>query len=245
MIHEAGIDLIQKTEEAERSSLRHKTNKKMKTVTLSGSLRANVGKSDANALRVKGHVPCVIYGAGEQIHFSTDERSFRDVIYTPETSIVEVNIDGKKYKTVLQESQFHKVTDKLLHADFLQIVDGKPVTVQLPVKTIGQAEGVKAGGKMTLKMRKLKVRGLINKLPENIELNVEGLVIGKSISVGDLNLDGITILHPKNISIVSVQTTRNVPAEEVKATVTTAAATPAATAAAPAKAAPAKDAKKK
>ena len=201
----------------------------MKTVTLSGSLRANVGKSDANALRVKGHVPCVIYGGGEQIHFSTDTRSFRDVIFTPDTNIVEINLDGKIYKTVLQESQYHKVTDKLIHADFLLIVDGKPVTVQIPVKAVGQAEGVKAGGKMTIKMRKLKVRGLINKLPERIELNVDHLTIGKTISVGDINIDGITILHPKNISVISVQTQRAVVAEEVAAPVTTgtAAATPA------------------
>lgn len=213
--------------------------KKMKTVSLSGSLRANVGKSDANALRAKGHVPCVIYGGGEQIHFSADERAFKDVIYTPETSIVEIDVNGKKYKTVLQESQFHKVTDKLIHADFLQIVDGKPVIVSLPVKAVGQAAGVKAGGKMSIKMRKLKVRGLINKLPERIELNVEPLEIGKTISVGDISLDGIEILHPKNISVISVQTTRAVVAEETPAAATT--ATPAATtAAAPAKAAAAK-----
>ena len=221
----------------------------MKTVTLSGSLRANVGKVDANALRVKGHVPCVIYGAGEQIHFSADTRAFKDVIYTPDTNIVEINVDGKTYKTVLQESQYHKVTDKLIHADFLQIVDGKPVTVHLPVKAVGQSEGVKAGGKMTVKMRKLKVRGLINKLPERIELNVDHLTIGKSISVGDINLDGIAILHPKNISVISVQTQRTVVAEEVAAPITTGAATPAAAAATPAAgakaAAPAKDAKKK
>ncbi len=219
----------------------------MKTVTLSGSLRANVGKVDANALRVKGHVPCVIYGGGEQVHFSADERAFKDVIYTPETSIVEIDVNGKKYKTVLQESQFHKLTDKLIHADFLQIVDGKPVTVHLPVKTVGQSAGVKAGGKMSIKMRKLKVRGLINKLPERIELNVEAIEIGKTISVGDIKLDGIEILHPKNISVISVQTTREVVAEVAPAAITTAAATPAATAAAgdAKKAAPAKDAKKK
>ncbi|MFO0358750.1 MAG: 50S ribosomal protein L25/general stress protein Ctc [Sphingobacteriaceae bacterium] len=201
----------------------------MKTVSLSGSPRANVGKADANALRAKGQVPCVIYGAGEQIHFSADERAFKHIIYTPETSIVEIEVGGKSYKTVLQESQYHKITDKLIHADFLQIIDGKPVTVHLPVKTVGQSEGVKAGGKLAVKLRKLKVRGLINKLPERIELNIETLGIGKSISVGDINLDGIAILHPKNISVVSVQTTRNVVAEETPAA--------GATAAAPAKAA--------
>ena len=186
----------------------------MKTVSLSGSLRTNVGKSDANALRAKGQVPCVIYGAGEQIHFHADERAFKNIIYTPETNMVEINVDGKSYKTVLQEAQFHKVNDKLIHADFLQIVDGKPVTVSLPVKTTGQAEGVKAGGKLNVKLRKLKVKGLINKLPQNIELNIETLSIGKSISVGDIKLDGVEILHPKNIAVVSVKTTRNVVAAE-------------------------------
>src|SRR5688572_20244849 len=151
----------------------------MKTVSLSGSPRANVGKTDAAALRIQGRVPCVIYGAGEQIHFSADTRDFKEIIYTPETNLVEVDIEGKKYRTVLQEAQFHRIKDTLIHADFLQVSDNKPVTVQLPVKTIGQSEGVKAGGKLTIKMRKLKVRGLINKLPEFIELNVEKLAIGK------------------------------------------------------------------
>ncbi len=186
----------------------------MKTVSLSGSLRTNVGKADANALRAKGHVPCVIYGAGEQIHFHADERAFKNIIYTPETCIADISVDGKSYKTVLQEAQYHKINDRLIHADFLQIVDGKPVTVALPVKTVGQSEGVKAGGKLNVKLRKLKVRGLINQLPEWIELNIEKLGIGKSISVGDVQIEGVEILHPKNIAVVSVKTTRNVVAAE-------------------------------
>jgi large subunit ribosomal protein L25 len=230
----------------------------MKTVSLSGSPRANVGKSDANALRAKGHVPCVIYGGGEQIHFSADERAFKDIIYTPKTNIVDISVDGKNYKTVLQESQYHKITDKLIHADFLQIVEGKPVTVQLPVKTIGQAEGVKDGGKLYVRLRKLKVKGLINKLPESIDLNIEKMTIGKSIAAGDIKIDGVTVLHPKNVSVVSVQVTRAVAVEETPAAgaTTTAAAgatttpaagattTPAAGAAAKT-ATPAKDEKKK
>jgi len=206
----------------------------MKTVSLSGSPRANVGKSDANSLRVKGQVPCVIYGAGTQMHFYADERAFKDIIYTPETSIVEIDLDGKKYRTVLQEAQYHKINDKLIHADFLEIVDGKPVTVLLPVKTIGQSIGVKEGGKLTIKMRKLKVRGLIDKLPERIELNVENLGIGKSIAIGDINVDGVSVLHPKNISVVSVQTTRQVVADVEAKPATTAAAPAAAATAAPA-----------
>jgi len=216
----------------------------MKTVSFSGSPRANVGKTDAAALRNQGRVPCVIYGAGEQIHFSADARDFKEIIYTPETNLVEVDIEGKKYRTVLQEAQFHRIKDNLIHADFLQVSDNKPVTVQLPVKTSGQAEGVKAGGKMTIKMRKLKVRGLISKLPEFIDLNVEKLAIGKAISAGDINIDGITILHPKNISVVSVDTTRAAVAEEATPAAAGTAA-PAAAAKAAAPAAPAKGAAKK
>jgi large subunit ribosomal protein L25 len=213
----------------------------MKIVSLSGSPRASVGKVDAKALRTKGLVPCVIYGFGEQIHFSADERHFKNIIFTPETNLVEIDINGKKYKAVLQEAQYHKINDKLIHADFLLVTEDKPVSVQLPVKAIGQAEGVKAGGKMTIKLRKLKVRGLISKLPESIDLNVEKLGIGKSISAGDIHIDGLTLLHPKNISVISVQTTRVV-VEEAPKTATTATATPAATATA---AAPAKAAAKK
>src|SRR3954470_20564497 len=157
----------------------------MKTVSLSGSTKTNLWKTDAASLRTHVRVPCVIYGAGEQVHFSADARDFKQIIYTPETNLVEVELEGKKYRTVLQEAQFHRITDRLIHADFLQVNEEKPVTVQLPVKTIGQAEGVRAGGKMTVKLRKLKVRGLISKLPESIELNVEPLSVGKGISAGD------------------------------------------------------------
>lgn len=202
----------------------HKKIKKMKTVTLSGSPRASVGKTDATMLRNSGRVPCVIYGAGEQIHFSADERHFKNIIFTPETNLVEVDVNGKKYKTVLQEAQYHKINDKLIHADFLQVSEDKPITVQLPVKAIGQAQGVKDGGKMTIKLRKVKVKGLVSKLPDSLDLNIEKLTIGKSISAGDIHVDGITILHPKNIAIISVQTTRAVVAEEVAPKATTAAA---------------------
>jgi large subunit ribosomal protein L25 len=217
----------------ETGFLKHPQKKqKMKTVSLSGSPRANVGKTDANALRAEGRVPCVIYGGGEQIHFSADERHFKDIIYTPETNLVEVELEGKKYRTVLQEAQFHRINDKLIHVDFLKVTDDKPVTVQLPVKTAGQAQGVKDGGKLVIKMRKVKVKGLISKMPESIDLNVEKLGIGKSISAGDIHIDGLTILHPKNISVVSVQTQRAAVEEVAATTATTAAATTAATPAA-------------
>src|SRR5437868_7023468 len=109
----------------------------MKTVTLSGSPRANVGKTDANALRAKGMVPCVIYGAKDQVHFYADIRAFRDIIFTPDTNQVNITVDGKSYNAVLQEAQYHKINDKLIHADFLEVIEGKEVIVQIPIKTIG------------------------------------------------------------------------------------------------------------
>ncbi len=205
----------------------------MKTVSLSGSLRANVGKTDAAALRSKGMVPCVLYGNGQQVHFYADERHFKDILYTPDTKLVQLQIDSNAYQTIVQESQFHRITDRLMHVDFLMVDNQKPVTLMLPVKTHGQSEGVKAGGKLNIKMRKLKVRGLISKMPDAIELNVESLQIGKSISAGEIVLDGLQILHPSNISVVSVQVTRAAVSEE-SAAATATPATPAATPAAPA-----------
>ena len=185
----------------------------MKAVQLSGSPRANVGKVDAKAVREKGFVPCVIYGGKEQIHFQADERAFKPIIFTPNAHIVEVNLDGKVYRTVLQEAQYHKITDRLIHADFLEIVDGKPVTANIPVVIVGQSEGVKKGGKLVLKVRKLKARGLADKLPDTIEIDITKLDIGGSIAVGDIQVEGATLLNAKNVSVVSIATTRAVAAK--------------------------------
>ena len=185
----------------------------MKSVTLSGSLRANVGKVDAKAIREKGNVPCVIYGGTEQIHFEADIRAFKPVIFTPNAHIVEINLDGKVYKTVLQDAQYHKINDKLIHADFLEIIEGKPVTANIPVVLTGQSEGVKKGGKLVLKLRKLKARGLANELPDSIDISIDKLDIGDSIAVSDIEIKGVTLLNAKNVSVVSVQTTRAVAAE--------------------------------
>jgi large subunit ribosomal protein L25 len=185
----------------------------MKSVQLSGSLRANVGKVNAKAVREKGNVPCVIYGGKEQIHFEADIRAFKPVIFTPNAHIVEIDLDGTVYKTVLQEAQYHKINDKLIHADFLEIQDGKPVTANIPVVITGQSDGVKKGGKLVLKMRKLKVRGIAAALPDTIEIDITKLDIGHSIAVGDINVEGATLLNAKNVSVVSVTTTRAVAAE--------------------------------
>ncbi len=184
----------------------------MKSVQLSGSPRANVGKVDAKATREKGFVPCVIYGGKEQIHFQADIRAFKPIIFTPNAHIVEINLDGKVYKTVLQEAQYHKINDQLIHADFLEIQDGKPVTANIPVVIVGQSEGVKKGGKLVLKVRKLKARGIADKLPDTIEIDITKLDIGGSIAVGDIQVEGATLLNAKNVSVVSIATTRAVAA---------------------------------
>ena len=185
----------------------------MKAVQLSGSLRANVGKVNAKAVREKGNVPCVIYGGKEQIHFEADIRAFKPVIFTTNAHIVEIDLGGKVYKTVLQEAQYHKINDKLIHADFLEIQDGKPVTANIPVLITGQSDGVKKGGKLVLKMRKLKARGIADKLPDAITIDITKLDIGDSIAVGDITVEGATLLNAKNVSVVSVVTTRAVAAE--------------------------------
>jgi large subunit ribosomal protein L25 len=185
----------------------------MKSVQLSGSLRANVGKVNAKAVREKGNVPCVIYGGKEQIHFEADIRAFKPVIFTPNAHIVEIDLDGKVYKTVLQEAQYHKINDKLIHADFLEIQDGKPVTANIPIVITGQSDGVKKGGKLVLKMRKLKVRGIAATLPDTIAIDITKLDIGDSIAVADISVEGATLLNAKNVSVVSVTTTRAVAAE--------------------------------
>ena len=208
----------------------------MKVVPLSGSPRTNVGKVDANKLRNTGKVPCVLYGGKDQTHFSADERDFKHIIYTPEVCFVEIDVNGKKTKAILQEAQYHKVTDKLLHVDFLEITEGKAVTMNVPVKLHGQSEGVKAGGKLNFKQRTLKVRGLADKLPGQIDINIENLLIGKAVAVGDIKIEGVEILNPKNISVVGVNMSRNV-VEETPAAAKAAPAPAAAKAAAPAAAA--------
>lgn len=186
----------------------------MKSVSISGSPRANVGKKDAKALRVAKQVPCVLYGGKEQVHFAADEAAFKNLIYTPSVHTVDLDIAGKKFSAILQEAQFHKVKDNLLHVDFLEIVPGKPVTMNIPVKTTGTSPGVRAGGKLVKKLKTLKVKGLVEKMPDAIELAIDALEIGQGIRVADVKLDGLTLLNAPNITIVSVQVTRAVAAAE-------------------------------
>ncbi len=213
----------------------------MKSVSISGSLRANVGKKDATALRNANQVPCVLYGGKEQIHFSVPSPEFKNLIYTPEVQTVDLTISGKKYNAILQEAQFHALTDNLLHVDFLEIIAGKPVTMNIPVKTTGTSPGVRAGGKLVKKLKTLKVKGPVEKMPDNISIAIDSLEIGQGVRVADIKVDGLTLLNAENVTVVSVQVTRAAVASADEAAK---AATPAKAAAAPAKtAAPAASAK--
>ena len=181
----------------------------MKTVSLSGSLRENVGKKDTKALRKAEMVPCVMYGAGEeQVHFATSEKNFKKILFTPETYIINFEVNGKTYKTILQDVQYHPVTDKVLHADFLIVKDNMPVNVTLPITLEGSAAGVMRGGKPKLGIRKVKVCGLIKDLPDYIKVNINNVNIGEAIKVKDLNIENVTPITPGYTVIFAVNTAR-------------------------------------
>ncbi len=180
----------------------------MKKVSMSGSPRENVGKKDAKRLRREKMVPCVLYGGKDQIHFFTPEASFKDVVYTPEACLLIVEIDGKKFNAILQDIQYHPVSERILHADFLEIFDDKEVKMALPVHLIGNSPGVIKGGKMQLKLRKLQVLALPGDLPDFVEINISKMEIGDSVKVGDLSLDKVTLLDPESAVIVMVKSAR-------------------------------------
>lgn len=180
----------------------------MKAIFMSGSSRTNVGKKDAKALRGEGLVPCVLYGGGKQIHFSAPEKAFKPLLYTPDVHTVDLDIEGAKYKAILQDIQFHAISDKLLHADFLEVSDDKPVNIAIPVKATGNSVGVRAGGKLKIKLRKLKVRALLNDLPDTIDVDITPLEIGQGVKIGQLDVQGVTFLESPNIEVLGVSATR-------------------------------------
>ena len=180
----------------------------MKTVSLSGSLRENVGKKDAKKHRKEGNIPCVMYGGKEQVHFVASDKAFRKLIFTPEVYIFNLDIAGKTYNTIIQEIQYHPVTDNILHIDFLEIQPEKPVVIGVPVKVTGTAPGVLKGGKLILKTRKLKIMALLQYLPDEITVSIDPLDIGDSVKVKDLNVENITFMDPPNTVIIGVRTAR-------------------------------------
>ncbi len=180
----------------------------MQTFDLKGTKREAGGKKAAKALRASGNVPCIVYGGEKEITFSVVEGDFRNLIYTPNVYIVNLNIDGVVKTAILKDIQFHPVTDKILHVDFLEIFENKPTTIAIPVKLVGNSEGVKAGGKLQLEMRKLNVKALPANLPDNLEIDITNLGLGKTIQVGELSYENLEILNAKNAVVVAVKLTR-------------------------------------
>jgi large subunit ribosomal protein L25 len=176
----------------------------MNSIAISGSPRENVGKRDAKELRYAGKVPAVLYGGKEQVHFAIDAPALRDLVYTPEVNFAELEIAGKKYNAVMQDIQFHPLTEKIQHIDFLQLFDDKAVTLEVPVKLTGTSPGVKEGGKLVQKLRKLKVNALPKDLPQFVEVSIESLTVGKSIRVRDLITDKYAITNVMEDTVVSV-----------------------------------------
>jgi large subunit ribosomal protein L25 len=199
----------------------------MKTVSLSGSLRENVGKKDARKNRRDFKVPCVMYGGKEQVHFTADEKTLMKVMHTPVAHIIELDVNGTVHPTIVQDVQYHPVTDRLLHVDFLQILPEKPVVISVPVKITGTAPGVLRGGKLIKKMRRLKIKALMPSLPDDITLSIDNLEIGDSIKVSDLKIDNVTFLDPASSVIVGVRTARAVVEEATPGTEGTTEAAPA------------------
>ena len=227
----------------------------MKTITLTGSKRTSVGKKEANALRRDGKVPCILYGGKDIVHFEAIEKDFKHLVYTPDVHIVKLDVGGKQTDAILKDIQFHPVTDRIQHVDFLEVLSDKPVVMDIPVRFNGTAVGVKEGGQMLKKLTKIRLKGLISKIPATIEINIENMKIGDYIRIKDISYDGITFLHEPVVTIVAVKTTRAVVEEITPAAAAAAAvagapavaavgAAPAATPAAGAGAAPVKEEKK-
>lgn len=180
----------------------------MKKVSLSGSPREGVGKKDAKAIRTAGNVPAVLYGGDSQSHFSISRLALEKIINTPDVFQIELDIDGKKTNAIIKDMQFHPTTDLAIHVDFLELFADRDITVGLPVRTVGSAIGVVAGGAKMMNFRKLDVRGLPSDLPEYMELDVTNLEIGDGIRVRDVQVPGCTILQDPSAVIVAVKTTR-------------------------------------
>ena len=182
----------------------------MKSITIKGSERESVGKKATKALRNAGKVPCVIYGGEKPLHFAAEELSFKDLVYTPNAHTVVVDLEGgKKYDAVMQDIQFHPVTDSILHVDFYQLFKDKEVTMDIPVRLLGNSPGVRNGGRLLFRKRKLSIKALPDNLPDFFDIDISKLRIGGNISVSTLLKDEFTILHPENTVVVQVKAARN------------------------------------
>ncbi|WP_029904455.1 50S ribosomal protein L25/general stress protein Ctc [Prevotella sp. 10(H)] len=183
----------------------------MKTFELKGEVRTDLGKKATKAFRKEDKIPAVIYGgekADAAIHFVVTNSDVRKLIYTPEIFLVDLAVGKDSYKAILKDVQVHPVTDEILHLDFLHVFESKPIVIDVPVVLDGLAEGVKAGGKLSLDLRKLKVRANYDKVPEKVHIDVTNLALGKSVQVGELHFEGLELLNAKNAVVCRVQLTR-------------------------------------
>lgn len=180
----------------------------MKSLEIKCNVRNSLGKKDSKKLRAQEKVPCVLYGGGENVHFWALEKDFRSLVYTPNVYLVDLNIEGKVHHAILQEIQFHPVSDRIQHIDFIQISPDKKVAIDIPVQLNGVPVGVKEGGKLMIAMRKVKVRALPKNLPDILEIDVTNIGLGKTIKIGDIDFPNIEMLDAKNSVIASVRLTR-------------------------------------
>jgi len=180
----------------------------MKTFQIKGTARQEIGKKANKALRANDLVPCVIYGGDKIVHFQAHENEFRKLIYTPKVYQTEIDVDGTVYKAFMQALQFHPVTDKLLHIDFLEIRENVPVKIEIPVRLDGYAKGIQQGGRLKANLRTLKAKGFSKDFPDEIVIDVTELNLSESIRVGDVQVPGIEILNAKSVPVATVVVTR-------------------------------------
>lgn len=182
----------------------------MQSVTLQGTVRTDLGTKYAKQLREQGQVPCVMYGGDHPVHFYAPTLAFRDLVYTAEARMASIEVEGKTFNAVIQDMQFHVLNDSLTHVDFIQVLEGKPVTIQVPMILTGNARGVRSGGKMKFTLRNLKVKGLINDLPSSIEHDITELRIGQAIRVAEIKKGKpYEILNADSAVVVSIAMSRN------------------------------------
>ncbi|TXB65139.1 50S ribosomal protein L25/general stress protein Ctc [Vicingus serpentipes] len=186
----------------------------MKSIALQGNKRADRGTTDAKALRSAEKIPAVLYGGKENTHFTVNEIQFGKIIHSPNVYFINLDIDGSTHRAIIKDVQFHPVTDRVLHIDFLEVVEGKAITVNMPIKLTGNSRGVLNGGKLRTVTRRLKVNGLAETLPEFITIDITNLRIGQSIKVGDIQVDGLRLLDAANAVVVAVKRSRVSTADE-------------------------------
>ena len=180
----------------------------MKSIAISGSPRENVGKRDAKELRYEGKVPAVLYGGKTQTHFAVSAADLKPVIYTPVVHFIDITVAGATTQAIIQDIQFHPLTEQILHVDFLQLDEKKPIAIEIPIRLTGTSPGVKMGGKLVQKLRKLRIKALPKDHLDTIDVSIEGLEVGKSVRVADLKLDKLVITNAVEDTIVSVTTSR-------------------------------------